>query len=189
MVIRSFAKQHSTLSKLVSHNFIRIAKRRTSWTLPPADIRNIEFKDRQGNPDLRPSVYEIIAPDNEVTRACTEHYAAIPLKVESRVLSIFTGEQRSVVPSDGNSKFSFIQTRHREVDLADESALMSFIDSLSQQLKNSATKEVAPQDMIAYAKHRVELRDPEWISVISDPRSHDRKWLKILHREFEKDSP
>ena len=66
---------------------IRFAKRKAAWeTADPAEIREVEFKDKDGRYDLRPSVYEI--DRQQAVRAFAEHAAAAPIDPPGTALGI-----------------------------------------------------------------------------------------------------
>jgi hypothetical protein len=165
----------------VSQTYIRLLKRRASQGRSVEDIRAIEFTNRTGDPDLRPSVYEIVTPPSEIIRACTEHYAAIPLELERTVTSVHTnGDDQNVVFTDGNPKFEFIKTRHREVELENVAALTRFVERLSQCVRNGESSTVMQDQMIRYARNCIERGDPEWTRIASDPQSKGTRWLRSL---------
>lgn len=157
---------------------LRFARRRTAWESPSAEyVRDIEFRDREGNPDLRPSMY-LVEP-GDIIRCYAEHAAAIPVDPPRSALVVFSeacADER-VHEEPGSEKFAFIRGRHREVHVVDEAALTAFVACLLVGLKVEHA-EVAARDVVAYGQARVLARDGEWLAVVTAPDS--KAWMKKL---------
>lgn len=166
----------------MTYVLLRLARRLASWEgdLPASEIQKYEFRDRDtGGADLRPSVYEIDDHADDVRRTCAEHIAAVPLDPARAVLGIACdGPGYPIAVNDGSPKFEFIKTHHREVELPDAAALTAFITLLKTRISGAMTRSATKAAVIAYARARVEARDPEWLAVVGEPNT--KEWLRKL---------
>ena len=165
----------------MSRLLLRLARRLSSWEgeLPLEEIQQYEFRRSDGEPDLRPSVYEVEGDGGEVVRACAEHVAAIPLDPPRQILGIDSrGLGDAVLPADGSPQFSFIKTRHREVRLADRSALLGFIAHLKQRIEAGQSRRVPKRELVSYARRQVAAGDSEWLAVVQGGAG--TRWLREL---------
>ena len=157
---------------------LRIWWRKTALEGSLQDIIDAEFSNRDGTPDLSPSLYAISAA--ELVQVVTEHYAgngADTVKNESGghldVSSIITGLVQS---TPGNEWFSRANQAHRELSLADISALKMLVSKLSACARHPFSRN----DAKAYIRQRVENDDAEWSDFLEWHPNGDRyrKWIR-----------
>ena len=117
---------------------IRFAKRKAAWEETSAEvIRDIEFRRKDGEYDLRPSVYCI--DGRESVRCFAEHAAAAPIEMPASALGLdFTDTKLSLANTPGSSKFKFIEQCHREIIAESATDLCGLIASV---LSDSANKK------------------------------------------------
>jgi hypothetical protein len=162
----------------VTVRLLRFARRRAAWESPsPEYIRDVEFRDREGKADLRPSMYFV--EEKEILRCYAEHAAAIPIDPPRSALVVF-GEACAgdkIREEAGSEKFIFIRERHREVHVIDEAGLTGFVTCLLDSVKNERA-EVGLKDVVAYAQQRLLARDGEWLAVVMAPDA--KPWMTKL---------
>lgn len=160
---------------MTRQRLVRFAKRRTAWELTSAaEVRDIEFRDRHGQPDLRPSVYRITA--DEVTRCFAEHAAAVPIDPPRTALGIWAeGCSPRSLPSTGLPTFAFMRDRHEEIHVANIGALTVLVACLLTQPHHRV--DVPLRDVVSYAQKMVAEGDAEWLAVVS---AATKSWLKKL---------
>ena len=156
---------------------VRFGKRHTSWETPDVvEIRKIEFRKRNGDPDLRPSAYDVDA--SELARTYAEHAAAAridPLRVTSGI--DFAGTGVVAVGTPGNEWFNFTRERHRELPVPNIGALEHMIE-LALQDHIPGRYQIAKAEVRAYAQSRLNQNDAEWLHCANS--AHARSWLKKL---------
>lgn len=155
---------------------IRFAKRRASWEEPRAveELQQLEFKLRDGGPDLRPSAYLLDSVDEQLIRVYAEHAHRIDPQREGLALDVMAAAE--VLQSRlGDVPFQFARERHREVVLDDVGALHAFIEFVvGESKRHSVTRE----QVVAYAQQRMEGRDEEWWLAAAAPGA--KRWLRKL---------
>ncbi len=121
---------------------VRFARRKAAWeAADAAEIREIEFKDKDGKYDFRPSVYEVA--EEQLVRAFAEHAAAAPIDPPGSALGIdLSGVRFKVEPQFGSDTFSFTRNRHREIVLSSRSDLDEVIELACRELE-SRRRDVA----------------------------------------------
>lgn len=157
---------------------VRFAKRKAAWEEANArQIREVEFRDKNGEYDLRPSVYEI--EDADLVRAFAEHAAAAPIDPPGSALSIdFLGVRSRLDQQPGNDKFAFTRDRHRELALSTPAELDAAIELVCTDL--SARKRATSRSSVyQYVSGRLDANDSEWIDVAESIAAKD--WLKRLY--------
>ncbi len=139
---------------------IRFSKRRSSWApeRTDADVQKIEFSDKHGNPDLRPSVYEIALED--LVRAYAEHATNIDPRRGALGLDL-GGLAQSIRATPGTSTFAFTREAHREIELGDLRELLELIVDLRAAF-GDRSYPVTQDEIVAYAKDRLSKGDDEW---------------------------
>lgn len=156
---------------------VRFAKRKAAWeTADAAQIREVEFKDKDGKYDLRPSVYAI--GKEQVVRTFAEHAAAAPIDPPGSALAIdFRGVRFKLDEEPGNIQFTFTRERHRDIALSTQTELDELIELACKDL---ATRkfEIAKASVYEYVYERLELEDKEWLDLLESGAAKD--WLKKL---------
>lgn len=158
---------------------VRFAKKRTTvWEgdRSVAEIQRAEFVLRDGEPDLKPSVYEVVA--HEVIRAYAEHTAAIPLELSNSLGIDCSKHEFPEEPSEGQPCFEFIKTRHREILVGDVSGLHRLVAILKGSIAAINSHPVTKEEVREYARARVVANDPEWAAVLARPTT--KKWMREL---------
>lgn len=156
---------------------VRFAKRKAAWEAADASvIREVEFKNRDGQYDLRPSVYEV--GEEHLVQAFAEHAAAAPIDPPGSALGIdLTGAPFELKPEPGSDKFSFTRDRHREFALSSASELDLVIVHACRDL-TSRRREIPRASVYKYVSERLEADDEEWTSLLDSTAAKD--WLRKL---------
>ncbi len=156
---------------------VRFAKRKAAWETGDAThIREVEFKDKDGEYDLRPSVYEV--DRGEVVRTFAEHAAAAPIDPPGSALGIDLRDLRfPLEPELGNDKFAFTRDRHREMALSSRAELDELIAHACKDLAVRKV-EITKTSVYEYVSERLEALDKEWLDVLGSVGA--KGWLKKL---------
>lgn len=156
---------------------VRFAKRKAVWeTADAAQIRDVEFRDKDGGYDLRPSVYEI--DQHDMVRAFAEHAAAAPIDPPGRALAInLHGSRFALAKEPGNDTFAFTRDRHRELVLSTQGELDEVIKMACQDLAARQT-EITKESVHYYVSGRLAAEDREWCELLASTDAKD--WLKKL---------
>ena len=154
---------------------IRFAKRLSSWEPQTSDddLLQTEFWQRsRGQPDLRPSVYEIGVSD--VIRAFAEHATAFHPPASTGGIDL-SGTGRDVEATLGNTGFSFTMNAHREIVLKTRDDLLGLVREIRASLADRKYPVTRAQ-VIEYVRARLAVGDEEW----ERAREADdaQKWLK-----------
>ncbi|AKT44063.1 hypothetical protein [Chondromyces crocatus] len=158
----------------------RFARRGANWEedLPIEELQKREFKSKHGGPDLRPSVYELDGQTGPLLRAYAEH--AHHIDPPTRALAIESSvKDRAVQTTPGKLAFAFVRDQHREILLNDEADLLALISELVAK-GGEGRIPIPKQDVIAYARQRIEEHDPEWTAAAAAPDA--RSWLIKLRK-------
>lgn len=157
---------------------VRFAKRKAAWEeANAAQIREVEFRDKDGEYDLRPSVYEI--DEEDLVRAFAEHAAAAPIDPPGSALSIdFLGVLCRIEPHPGNDRFAFTRDKHRELALSTPAELDAAIEFVCAELC-SRKRETSKSSVYQYVSARLEANDGEWRDLAESVAAKD--WLKRLY--------
>ncbi len=140
---------------------IRFARRLSSWEAETGDddLVKTEFWDRnRGQPDLRPSVYEIDA--SEVIRAFAEHATAFNPPGSAGGVDL-GGMGRPVDTTPGETGFSFTMESHRELVLTDKEDLLALVRQVRGSLAERIHR-VSKAQVRDYARARLLSGDEEW---------------------------
>jgi hypothetical protein len=158
-------------------------KRKAAWEATDArEIREVEFKTKDGQYDLRPSVYEI--EEEELVQAFAEHAAAAPIDPPGSALGIdFFGVRSKVESALGNDKFSFIRAQHREIALSSASELDEVIELARREL-SSRRRDIPKASVYTYVSERLAANDRSGrdSSNHQEPKSGSRSWLPSAWR-------
>ena len=150
-----------------------MARRRlTAWEGQDsiADIVEGEFSTREGDVDLRPSVYAVTAEEHDtdtVTRVCTEHRANAgnpAPKKRSGVVDLGGIECPDQPDPQSGAPFSFCAARHRTMKFADAEAFVAALGAFLQAGRPVST--TGRGEMKAYAHRKLTAQDQEWLSFI-----------------------
>lgn len=157
---------------------VRFARRKAAWeTSDPVQIREVEFKDRDGRYDLRPSVYEV--ETDHVVRAFAEHAAAAPIDPPGSALGVdLRGVRFKLEAEPGNDKFTFTREQHREIALSSLAELDEVIELACRELKTRRT-DITKESVYKYVGERLDAQDKEWLDLLESPNAKD--WLKKLN--------
>lgn len=158
---------------------IRFSKRRAAWegSPDPEQLQQVEFRTKDGDPDLRPSVYEVLPTEEQVVRALAEHAHRIDSDRSTLALDV-SEPRRAVDATPGSDRFAFIRDAHREVRLADLADLLSWIGAVLDSQPRAATRRVSREEVRAYVSDRLAAEDPEWLGAAADPLA--KRWLREL---------
>jgi hypothetical protein len=162
---------------------VRFAKRKAVWeTADPIQIRDVEFRDKNGEYDLRPSAYEV--EEEDIVRTFAEHAAAAPIDPPGSALSIdFEGINVKIEHRPGNDQFAFTRDRHREIVLSTRVDLEAAIQVVCANL-TMRKKETSKASVYEYVSGRLEANDNEWLDLAESTSAKD--WLKKLYAKRSK---
>lgn len=154
---------------------VRFARRKASWELPDAaSIRDVEFKTREGEVDLRPSVYDI--DDSDLTKAFAEHAAAAPIDPPGSALGVdLAGLEMTLDPTAGNDRFAFTRAHHREIKLESVEQLDTLID-LARVEREKRSRPVLKANVYKYVTECLQAGDPERSDLAGSAAA--RHWLR-----------
>lgn len=151
----------------------RFVRRAAAWEEDRTvdQIIEIEFRTRDGNVDLRPSVYAV-EQDAELIQACAEHTTICDPKRPTLALNCTT--DRPVEMTPGSLSFEFTRERHREILLKDRADLAGLVKTL----KGERTRHVrvTEAEVTSYVTARIEREDPEWIAAATADNA--KKWVR-----------
>lgn len=152
---------------------LRMVKRRSSLELSdPHEVCKIEFRNREGDPDLRVSAYEIDDQQPVIVRTHAEHSANIPLQPPGSKVSLHFGGAGVTIPTP-ESRFVFTRQAHREVCFIDERELVEAISSVWVD-KESRQRQASTDQVRGHVQERLLSQDPEWANFCAV----NEKWKK-----------
>jgi hypothetical protein len=149
----------------------------SSWEPETSDdeLLQTEFWERnRGQPDLRPSVYEIEAKD--AIQAFAEHATAFNPPSSAGGIDI-GGTGHPVKATPGDTGFSFTMYAHREVVLQDREDLLGLVREVRGSLAGRAHLVTRAQ-VLGYVRARLAAGDEEWVrarDAVGAPR-----WLRRM---------
>jgi hypothetical protein len=157
---------------------VRFARRLANWEahLSVGELQRREFKDRDGGPDLRPSVYELDAGHEAVVRAYAEHATAFDPPGTALGIDV-TDPPRETIPTPSTADFAFTRERHREIKLNDLAELHALIRDVLANL-DERRRPVTKREAVAYARLQLERGDEEWQRAVASPDA--KPWLVKL---------
>lgn len=161
----------------MSKALIRFARRLASWESDTDDdeFLQTEFWDKnRGQPDLRPSVYEI--EPTRVVQAFAEHATAFQPPTSNLGVDL-SGTQNPVEVTPGDTGFSFTMNAHRELVLAGKEDLLALVRKVRESL-DVRTHRVSRAQVLEYAQSRLGAGDEEWQRARSEADAP--KWLAKL---------
>jgi hypothetical protein len=161
----------------VSRPLVRFARRLSSWESQVSDeeLLQTEFWQRnRGQPDLRPSVYEIEASD--VIRAFAEHATAFHPPSSTGGVDV-GGTDRAVEETPGDTGFSFTMRAHRELVLKSREDLLGLVRQVRGSL-TGRTHPVTRAQVIEYVRVRLAAGDEEWERAREAEGA--QKWLRRI---------
>lgn len=170
----------------MSNRLLKFAKRKAAWEdiannkMSIDEFQKTEFRNRDGGPDLRLSVYET-EPDHPTSvRAYAEHAAGAPIDPPKATIAVDTsGLWSALEKTPGNPKFSFIKDRHRELVLNDENNLKQLIKDLLLAI-SSRREALTKNEVVAYARSRIVANDTEWLAVAHSTEGQEKEWIRKL---------
>lgn len=147
-----------------------------------------EFKQKNGEWDLKPSVYEIEAETRAelhqlLLRVYSEHSASL-LERPPRGCSPINTEgahDPSPTTSPGSTFFSFANSCHREFALGSADELQRLVACLLSEYTIRCQRMVNPSDMLAYASGQLDKKDREWLDFIQT-HPNGSKWSKRIEK-------
>ena len=152
---------------------LRVVKRRTSLeSADPVEVCSVEFRNKDGDPDLRVSVYEIADQQSVIVRAHAEHSANVPLNPPCGGPSLHFGGVGKATPTAAG-RFRFIRDAHREVCFDNEADLIQGVSFVLTE-KESRKRHASRDEVRAYLRERLQEQDPEW----SDFCATNSNWTK-----------
>jgi hypothetical protein len=170
----------------VTSRLLRFSRRRASWEEDdPEKVAQIEFRNRDGALDLRPSVYEAWPEEGRegVVRTFAEHGATF-LRDPPRSREIIDVRSAHSSPEEatpGATLFSYANARHREIPLGSTRDLHAFVATLLSQLHQRSLQPVTPDEMLGHMSTRLAAADPEWEAALAPEGAADR-WMKHIAR-------
>lgn len=166
----------------------RFAKRRAAWIEAAAgkisidELQAVEFKHRDGGPDLHPSVYLIEQNHAVAVRAYAEHVAAAPIDPPKMTIALDTTDVSQVPKTTpGSAKFSFIRERHRELCFDTVEKLKALLHHIVSAF-DSRHEEITRAEVIQYAQGRIKSGDEEWYALIRSEDGRKKEWIQALAR-------
>lgn len=140
---------------------LRVALRRVQDDIRTVDeLLRVQFADRSGGLDLRPSFYDV-AQSNAV-QTYAEHSASFRQSAKSGDMFEIGGlPGGDVVATPGETDFQFTQAAHRELVFQNATGLRSFAQPLMAALA-ARTVTVKKKDLKAYVQRRLATGDLEW---------------------------
>jgi hypothetical protein len=156
---------------------LRIRRRREAFT--NADLQEVietEF-EKDGEPDLAVSVYEIPSDDSTLVQCHAEHSASanIDPKGGSHVdLKGLSPREPVAIP---DSRFTYARATHREIRLDSLDELRVLVARLMAEVSDRQHVTEKAQ-LKEYATSRAVAGDPEWLAFLREcPRSRALKWV------------
>lgn len=155
---------------------IRLMRRRlTAWEEDADTLVDVEFRNRDGTIDLRPSVYEVDVAEADgpsfALRARSEHHAAMELGLGSPCREHDLSAWHDVDhQSPGNPRFEFIRDSHRELVFESPEQLRQFLHEVLPEARRTAVLH-KKGDIRGYASERMRRADAEWL------RAHSEGWI------------
>lgn len=170
----------------MSFRLQRFAKRKAAWLEAAAgkislhELQATEFKHKNGGPDLYPSVYLIEEDHAYMVRAYAEHVAAAPIDPPKMTIAVDTSDLSAATrETPGNAKFSFIQSRHRELCFANVEMLLLLVEQVLAAFE-SRHEGITKAEVVEYARGRAACGDQEWVAVIHSDEGQTKAWLRAL---------
>lgn len=163
-----------------SNELLRVLRRRTSLETKDAGILcQTEFRTKEGELDLRPSVYETTPERALAIQVFAEHSASVPLDPPRGgclvdVTGLFAG---AVVPTTGKSLFEYTRIAHREVRLTTVADLLE----MGRRLVENGPRQrydVTKEELRTYVGGHMGAQDPEWTRfATTSPKGPD--WVRF----------
>lgn len=146
------------------------------------------MQDKDGNPDLRLSVYDVSGDICKLkVQIPTEHYASIENSPRSQVVmflvpSKFLQDIAVVESTPGGTRFRTSNDAHRELVTSHGPRFRTLSEFLFKKAgKPEAQVELTRADQISYIKTRLDENCSEWIQLVGD--SAKNGWAKIVNRK------
>lgn len=161
---------------------IRFVRRLASWEdeRPLEELQRLEFRNRDGSPDLKPSVYLVSDEEQVLTQVYAEHCATPPIGLDTRASCIDTqGCADRLLDTDGSARFTFARDAHREYDIEDPVSLLGFVGRLRERVRMRQVRTITKAQVLTYARARVAAGDPEWVAVA---QLGEKDWLLALQK-------
>lgn len=157
--------------------FLRFLRRRSSLETTVSEFRDTEFRSWEGEPDLRPSVYELDSDPQMIVRTAAEHAANAGLRPQGgvRVGVDVSGLFTEIRNDDaGEWYFDFIRSAHRELMLDEMSRLEELLTSVQEDAA-VRLKEAPSIQIRTYVHTRLVSSDEEWEN-FCEVAPHGQKW-------------
>ncbi|WP_437896747.1 hypothetical protein [Sorangium sp. So ce124] len=151
----------------------------TADTAPDAQsLYDAEFEDRNGIPDLEPSLYEV--HQGAVVQTFAEHAAAAPMDPPRKKsgIDVRSTEER-YYPEETGAVFHHIRTAHRVLRFSDAAALRAFVGRLHELKESGVAKcvRVEKKDIREYVK--LHANDGEWSLFLASASEEWRKYAGV----------
>lgn len=152
----------------------RVAQRKSVWEeKDPAEVVKVEFRDRHGVVDLRPSVYE--AQDTEQALQCCAEHAGSFLS-PTTVLAVEFSGGGAVVTNAGTTFFAFSNEQHREVVFHDEVALTRHVATVLADVEDRRHRFTREEVKTHVAANK---ESAEWQRAF-DEAPHGERWRRLV---------
>jgi hypothetical protein len=167
---------------------VRISKSKAAWeTSDPEQVMKANFRDRYGDWDLRPSVYEVVGDPSELPRSTlrvhVEHVASLlspPAKGAMHHVDLNETSPK-LSSSPGQTCFAFANNAHREVLLDDEGALRAFVDAILAKLPGAA-RDVTLDQVLDHINES--LGEAAWIAASANAKV--ASWVELVRKKRKK---
>ena len=164
----------------MSKHLIRFARRRLTVWRPERtarEVQELEFRDQNGLPDTRPSVFEIELED--LVQAYAE-YSTLLAWTQSTFGINVEGIATRLKQSPAGTLFNLTESAHREIILDNEGELLAVIDQIRQDFQNRK-HDVQKAEVEKYARDRLAAADPEWVAAVERARGpKPNSWVAKL---------
>lgn len=153
----------------MSVRFIRIIKRRASFTLDEQSFFETEFVNDQGQPDLSLSVF-LIDTDMDLVQTQTEQIAGTGLNPTHRSsihLEGIVGWLAVLNTPTANQVFNFLFSSHahRELQFSSDEKLLAMVLQIWKNLDTHRLQDVREKEMKAYALLKIQENNDEWLEL------------------------
>jgi hypothetical protein len=147
-----------------------------SWepAISDDELLDTEFRDKSGQPDLRPSVYAIDPVD--VVQAFAEHSTMREPPSSTRGVDL-GGTGRPVAETPGETGFALTMEAHREIELVSRDDLLGLVRDVRGSI-DERSHMVTRDQARAYVRERLAMGDQEWERAQMDDAA--KRWLRKL---------
>ena len=166
---------------------LRVGCRKTIFeNIGAEDVVTIEFTKKNGDPDLRPSVYEI--DSGQIVQTHAEHQAGCKLSPTPLAHMDLQHHTLELDDTDGNEAFQFTKLVHRELVFQNRDQLVEFVKAIVSE--GASRRLDTNKDELATLVYGQKLaEDEEWVAFFEQCDERLKKeWLKLIRRLEEQNS-